>query len=184
MFIISRCTCGNLFFINSNAFVTILPKQGVKVMQNNHIKDLSEKLILYFYFHKLLQKWKYHNFFFLLLSFKYVNLYFLKNTSSFIRSMEKWKIRNLFFNSARKIWLVTKLIKLYWAQSFFLIPLFFKIIKVDSHSVVGKFDTIFINCFTTLLHYNYSITLLKQTWYESIYIHHIEVSAIIAFSIK
>ena len=44
------------------------------------------------------------------------------------------------------------------SEPFFLIHLFFKIIKYskslkfDSHSVVGRFDTFFKNCFTTLLH--------------------------------
>ena len=53
-----------------------------------------------------------------------------------------------------------------WKMSFFLIHLFFKIIKhskslqFDSHSIVGRFDNIFFNCFATLLHYNYNITVL------------------------
>ena len=55
----------------------------------------------------------------------------------------------------------------YYNIFFFFKHLFFKIFKYstslqfDSHSVEGKFDNIFKNCFTTLLHYNYSITLLR-----------------------
>ena len=48
---------------------------------------------------------------------------------------------------------------------FFFKHLFFKIIKYskslkfDSHSVVGRFDNIFLNCFTTLLLQYYIITI-------------------------